>query len=330
MADDRGNGDRDAAVAALQGLSPLVAASVQVVVLVTRQSDGELSFWQLRPTNDASTALQEVTQAAAAAYADSEALNYQPAGLLSGRQVMWLHIDQVPMLRSIADELTDPAAVPLYEPNQAHLGSIRVAAMRVAADGSSATLLQSLSPGQVVAQVRTRLPLVIRRGVVDVPSRAPVLLFRRDVAAILVKEYVFFNDRRVFERLFGFLEEMQQQATETFQTVTQALRIRGVEQMADVVTRSPAMLGKMASITRKLEAYPQYRAAYTMPKLVAFIRSHPRCEVEVEGEEDDAELIFRNDPQHRFKILKLLDDDYLRSDLTELDYDANSKSAPLV
>ena len=99
--------------------------------------------------------------------------------------------------------------------------------------------------------------------------------------------------------------------------------------MATVVTGSPAMLGKMASIQRKLDDYPQYRAALTMPNLVAFVRKHPECEVEIQGDGDAAQLVFRNDAQHRFKILKLLDDDYLRSQLTELNYEANSKSAPI-
>jgi hypothetical protein len=99
--------------------------------------------------------------------------------------------------------------------------------------------------------------------------------------------------------------------------------------MAAAVTGSPTMLGKMASIQRKLDKYPQYRAALTMPKLLEFVGAHPECEVEISGVGDAAQLVYRNDPQHRFKILKLLDDDYLRSDLTSLEYEANSKSAPI-
>lgn len=67
-----------------------------------------------------------------------------------------------------------------------------------------------------------------------------------------------------------------------------------------------------------------------MPKLIKFVKAHPQCEVAIVGEGDDAQFAFTSDAQHRFKILKLLDDDYLRSGLTTLDYDANSKSDPLV
>jgi hypothetical protein len=99
--------------------------------------------------------------------------------------------------------------------------------------------------------------------------------------------------------------------------------------MATAVIGTPQMLGKMASIQRKLNQYPEYKAALTMTNLVAFVRSHPECQVDTRGEGEQAQLVFRNDVQHRFKVLKLLDDDYLKSQLTAMDYEANSKSAPV-
>ena len=150
------------------------------------------------------------------------------------------------------------------------------------------------------------------------------------INAVLVGEIAFLKDRPAFQRIFGYLHEMQEQAAATFQLVTGTLRIVGLDIMTGVVTSSPAMLGKMASIQRKLEKYPKYKAALTMSNLVKFIGSHPECGVDVSGIGDEAQLVFQNDPQHRFKILKLLDDDYLRSQLTEMDYEANSKGAPVV
>jgi hypothetical protein len=38
------------------------------------------------------------------------------------------------------------------------------------------------------------------------------------------------------------------------------------------------------------------------------------------------QLVFHPDPQNRWRILKLLDDDYLHSSLTTVDYEVNSKS----
>lgn len=318
------------ATAALAHLVELSAGEVVAVMLITRQNDSLLDYSQLRPTRRALPVLNDLSRETAASYAQSEVIDYGPSALAAAEQVMWIGLDAVPMLQTIADGVSDLANMPVYDPGRVRLGQLRLSAMRVQAGSRRAVLVQSLGPSQVIAQSRARLGVVIRRGFIDTPPQGNLLLFSRDVAAVIVGEIVIFRDRPGFQRLFGVLEEIQQQAAATFAAVTKDLRIRGLEEMSQVVLKSPAMLGKMASIQRKLNRYPQYKSAYTMPKLIKFVKGHPQCEVAIVGEGDDAQFVFTNDAQHRFKILKLLDDDYLRSELTTLDYDANSKSDPLV
>src|SRR5262249_28589821 len=175
-----------------------------------------------------------------------------------------------------------------------------------------------------------RVGFIVRRGVIDAPAAsAEILLFTKEISAIIVGNIALFRDRPAFQRLFGLLEEIREQAAATFEAVTTNLRIEGLDSMAAAVTGSPAMLGKMASIQRKLDQYPKYREALTMPRLIAFVRQHPELEVDIAGKGDAAKFVFHADPQRRFKILKLLDDDYLKSELTALEYEATSKSFPL-
>jgi hypothetical protein len=240
---------------------------------------------------------------------------------------MWLDTSAVPLLKHVLEESDDLANLPRFDPGNHSLADMRLAAMRVETETVTAVFVQALRGSQVVAQ-STKLGVLVRHGVLDVPNGELVIL-TSEVTAVLTGSYVFFRNRSALQQLTGLLEELRQQAAATFRGVTANLRIEGSERMAAAVVGAPAMLGKMASIQRKLDRYPQYREALTMPKLVTFVRQHPECGVEVTGEGDEAKLVFRNDAQHRFKILKLLDDDYLRSELTTLEYDASSKSAPL-
>jgi hypothetical protein len=283
---------------------------------------------QLRPTERALPVLNGVVQAAANAFAGSELIDYEPATSTADGQVMWIGAGAVPLLQAILDESGDLAAMPVFDPSRSTLSDLTLAAMRAEADNVSAIFVQSLRGNQIVAQSR-RVSVIVSRGVIDLPPRGEVLLFSREVAAVIVGNIALFRDRAGFQRLFGYLDELRQRADVTLRTVTADLRIDGFEQMVAAVTGSPAMLGKMASIQRKLDRHPQYRAALNMPNLLEFVRHHPECEVEIVGAGDTAQLVFRKDPQHRFKILKLLDDDYLRSELTRLAYEANSKSAPI-
>ncbi len=317
------------AMAARAQLGALVEGAVANVILMIEQTSGLLDFSRLRPTPRALPALNRVVQSAAKSYSTCELIGYAPAGLTAGRERMWIPVADVPMLRAIADSTTDPANMRLFNPSKSPLDELRLAAMRVPGGPVAAVFIQSLTDNQVLAQ-SSRIGMVVKRGVIDLPPKGDILLFSRNVDAVLVGEIAFFKDRPAFQRIFGYLHEMQEQAAATFQLVTGTLRIVGRAIMTGVVTSSPAMLGKMASIQRKLEKYPKYKAALTMSNLVKFIGSHPECGVDVRGIGDEAQLVFQNDPQHRFKILKLLDDDYLRSQLTEMDYEANSKGAPVV
>lgn len=315
-------------LAALAAVSRLGEGSVTAVVLVQQHRGDPPRFSQLRPTKRAETALTEVVRAASQAWADCETIRYEPATSPGDGQVMWISVTKVPLLGAIVAGSANLSGLPLFDPKKDPLASLQLTAMRAVKDDSDAVFLQSLRGNQIVAQSK-RMGVVVRKGYVDVPPSGELLLFSKDVAVIVAREVAFFSDRRAFQRLSGYLDELRQNAAATFKTVTRDLRIEGIEQMEPAVTGSPAMLGKMASIQQKIDKYPAYRDALTMPRLAAFARAHPEYQVDVAGEGDSARLIYRNDIQHRFKILKLLDDDYLRSELTSLGYEANSKSAPL-
>lgn len=320
--------DGSQAIAALNVLSRIAEGEVTEVMLVLQRGDRSPEVFQLRPTQRVLPALTQVARTAASTYADCEVIDYEPAAATNDGQVMWISVADVALLNAIVAESADMADMPIFDPGRSSLGDLQLAALRVVKDDVTAVFLQSLRGNQIVAQSR-RLGVVVRKGVIDVPPSGQILLFSKDVAVAVVGGIAFFRDRPAFQRLFGYLEDLRRQAAVTFQSVTEHLVIDGADQMAAAVTGSPAMLGKMASIQRKLDQFPQYHAALTMPRLLAFVRRHPEYQVDITGDGDAARLVFRNDAQHRFKILKLLDDDYLHSELTSLEYEANSKSAPL-
>jgi hypothetical protein len=296
--------------------------------VIVQPANEPVDVSQLRATERAVPTLLEVVRSTVSDWSGCEVIDYGPAALTADGEVMWKAVGEVPLLQAIADESDDPVNLPVFDPTPTRLRNIRFAVLTAQASQTRATFIQSLRGSDVVAQ-STRRGFLVRKGVLDVPRSGQMVLLSREVAAMVVGEFAFFRDRKAFQRLFGYLDELRAQADSTFTLVTTDLRIEGVDQMRTAVTSTPAMLGKVASIQRKLDEYPQYRAALTMPKLKAFVEQHPECGVQIVGEGEAARFLFQNDAQHRFKILKLLDDDYLRSELTALEYEANSKSAPI-
>jgi hypothetical protein len=317
----------ETAIQSLAALPDLSGSSVGGILLVSDKPDDEDAMSQLQPTDRLVPELLSVCQIALTRYRDCEVVNYEPATSCVGPQVMWMSLADIPLLQSIVDDSADLADIPLFDPKKLKLHKSRLSAVRVESqDADPIVFIQSIMESQIVAR-STKFGVVVRRGQMDLPP-GDLLLLPRGVTAIVADGHVFFNNRAAFQKLFDLLEELTDRAEATFREVTENLRIEGFAEMLAAVTSQSQMVAKMASIQSKLQQYPMYKEAMTMPKLVTFIKTHPNCNVEVAGEGEDAKLVFRSPPQYRFKILNVLDDDFLKSELTTLEYESNSKGLP--
>jgi hypothetical protein len=81
----------------------------------------------------------------------------------------------------------------------------------------------------------------------------------------------------------------------------------------------------MASIKRNMDDDAGYADAMTMRRLVRFVQAHPDLGIDVTGSGATQALVFDPSPAKRFRILNLLNDDYLKSVLTEREYEVTSK-----
>jgi Domain of unknown function (DUF4868) len=318
--------DLAAAIQVLADVSDLDGSQLGGVLLVTDLPEDNFELTQLRPTQAAVPALLSIGLSALGFYLDCEVIDYGPATTCVGKEVMWKPLSEVPLLESVVNDSADLANISLFDPKKTKLSNTRLTAIRFESD-RPVVFVQAMAGSQVVARSK-KFGVLVKKGVIDVP-KGDLLLLNQSVTAIITGGLIFFANRLAFQKLFNLLKELQERAEATFREVADGLRIDGFDQMVIAVTTQSQMVGKMASIQSKIDKYPKYKDALTMPKLLAFVRSHPECQVELSGAGDDAKLIFQPDPQHRFKILKLLDDDYLRSELTTLGYETNSKGAPI-
>jgi len=269
---------------------------------------------------------REAAAGRAADLAERTPRPYSPAAELSRGEVM--HLEPVTGLLAGLQDTVATGDVAPYDPDATWVAHLRLLAARVTTtDGAHLTFWRELRP--TARLERSRVVAALWRGDrFDRLAEEHVLLLDGRFDAVVVGGMALFTAKGTFERLFDFVAELRRSAAATYLEVTRELRIEGAADLEAACTSNPAMMAKMASIRRHLEGDTGYREAMTMDRLVAFVQAHPETEVEVTGCGDQARLVFRSD-RRRYKILKLLDDDYLHSLLTSRSYEANSKSDPL-
>lgn len=214
-----------------------------------------------------------------------------------------------------------------FDPKATYATDVDLLAVRLTlADGTAATLYRVLR--RFMKFGRSGLLVLLHSdGQYNEIEPANLLLFDLGHFDALVADgMAYFESKQTFEQAFGLLDALKKSCKQTFDKVTQGLRIKNVSELEKACTSEPAMMAKMASISRSLAEDSKYADAMTMKALLDFVDGHPQLDIETAGTGNKRELVFDKAPGKRFKIPNLLDDDFLKSELTERSYAAGSKT----
>lgn len=248
---------------------------------------------------------------------------------LSPSAQQWLYSPVLPAsVLATVDALITRPSHPQYD-RTVEFGRKSLLVLRVRdADGHDlGRLYQSFSPEKALQRRKvwalwsgeqfvslTEEPLVIDRGL------------RLIVLGDAAHRTVVMQSPAAYQAMFGALPELKKQAEQTYQASIGKLDIVDGDKLAEACRSDVNMMRKLVSIQAKLDR-PGYADAVTMPALLTFLKAHPTIDVPVQDADGPhPKLVFSSDAQHRWAILKLLDDDFLRSELTDITYEANSKT----
>jgi hypothetical protein len=314
------------AAIALQSLPPFATLGIAFSAIAP-DVNGAPQAYSINLSDGAAADLAEIAEKTRARVHKATPIRYGPAVLIPPSHVMHVPQDGASLLDAIQAAVST-ADVDAFDPRADYARNVSMVAVRFStADGETATFYRVADT--LLQFTKNKVFSLVRRGGrYDRLEPADVLLMRSELDVVVIAGHAFFFRRATFERAFGFLDALRKESGTTFDTVTSALRISGLDELRAACTSQPQMMAKMASIRRSMDEDPDYAAAMTMPKLLRYIDAHPEVNIEITRTGTDRSLVFDPSPTTRFQILKLLDDDYLRSVLTHREYEAGSKTRP--
>lgn len=172
----------------------------------------------------------------------------------------------------------------------------------------------------------------------ELQRKAGTALTSRDGTFYKVDEEIFIFDERIdcfvyggylyvirkseFRRIFDQLDQVRRAAKRAAGKLHARVPIANFDQFADACAAQAAMADKIIAVTNR-----DYFSSLTVDLLKPVIAEFG-LGIPVTTSDGQEQLVFRTDPEHRWRILKLVDDDYLRSSMTNHRYEVNSKTAP--
>jgi hypothetical protein len=307
----------------LHALPPLATLGIAFTVIAP-DSAGTHNAYAVNLSSAAAAGLAEIAETTRTRVHKATLISYGPAVLIPPSHAMHVPQNAAAMLNAI-QAAVEVADVDAFDPKADYAKNVSMVAARFStADGGTATFYRVADA--LLQFTKNRIYSLVRHdGQYDRLEPADVLLMRAEFDVVVIDGHAFFFLKPTFERAFGFLDELKRESAATFDSVTSGLRIDGLAELRVACTSQPQMMAKMASIRRSMDEDPAYAAAMTMPKLIAYIESNPAVNIEIAGTGTHRSLVFNPSVATRFQIVKLLDDDYLRSVLTDRDYEAASK-----
>jgi hypothetical protein len=148
-----------------------------------------------------------------------------------------------------------------------------------------------------------------------------IFLFDSQIDCFSWGGYLFIHNVVAFQRIFHYFEEVRAKADETVTAILAQIPISNADAFRAAGTGQMQMMSKLAQIARK-----PYLNRVTIQDIRRTIDEF-RLDVRIVEENGQQKLLFEATPNKRWLILKLLDDDFLGSIMTNQKYEVNSKSA---
>jgi hypothetical protein len=148
-----------------------------------------------------------------------------------------------------------------------------------------------------------------------------IFLFDDEIDCFVYDEYVFVLRKRDYRAIFEQMKAVFEKARTAARDLHSKLPISNFADFEDACGSDSRLADKVLSI-RSRPYFEELSYALVKPVIDEFKMNIPSTK----GKGGKVELEFRPAPADRFRILRLCDDDYLRSTMTKRRYEAHSKS----
>jgi hypothetical protein len=150
-----------------------------------------------------------------------------------------------------------------------------------------------------------------------------IFLFDDSIDCFVFGDYLYVLRKNDYRRIFDQYEAIRRAARRASVVFQKRIPVANAEAFTDACANEAGLADKLIAVIKRA-----YFDTLTIDKLKPVITDFTLGIPIVTGDGGAEQLQFRTAPEHRWRILKLVDDDYLRSTMTGAAYEVNSKTDP--
>jgi hypothetical protein len=232
-------------------------------------------------------------------------------------EIEWVEFPDVDYLSNLLNDIPNPADIPLFNQQEneflKHLRFFVIIIQLHQRDPiycfCTYSKMKELSRGKKIFAIKVgdRYEALTQTGFV----------FDERIDCIASGNFVFSFNKNRFQLIFRFYDKLKEAATESLTNIQACIPIANFSDFSTSCMSHLQKLEKLRNIANK-----PYLSRITMEDIRRTITRN-RLNVEIVVENGQEKLKF--DPKDKWAILNLLDDAYLESEMTHLNYEVSSK-----
>ncbi|MDO3092006.1 DUF4868 domain-containing protein [Mycobacteroides abscessus subsp. abscessus] len=295
------------------------------LIAVTNHKQPRRQTFEMPTSTELKADLVSRCQGLAGAVSACELVSWSPTFQPSENQCL-IHAPDGTELISEIDPLVRAESHQTYSPSKAKLGTktnLLVIRLTSKSDGTHlGSCYQSIGNAEKMA--KRMISTLVWTGTDFTHISQQALILQPLELIVTPSGTVVATKPSSYTAISGPLPELGARAMETFNTSLRPLGIENSDQLEQACASDPRMMNKLMSIGEKINS-PEYAQKMSRDNLIAFIKKSPHVPITINIENGVESIVFDANPQQRWAILKLLDDNYLTSLLTDNNYDSNSQ-----
>ena len=304
---------------AIESLGPALAGNPAVSVLVAAEPAQNVILQRLNLRQDLAA---EFLSAAQGARPDENIVlrPYDPGYTPEWNELAYVDLEENEAIAELVGQISQVQEAEIFREQDEIVDHLRFYAIVVSPNAQRrAVFFRTYSPKKELTR-RAGFAALLSRGHYDKVD-TKIFLFDRQVDCFSWGGYLFIYNVSAFQRIFKYFEQLRAQANDTVTTILDLIPISNADAFRAAGTGQMQMMSKLAQIARK-----PYLNRVTFQDIRHTINEFG-LEVQIVNENGQEKLLFEANPDKRWLILKLLDDDFLGSIMTHEKYEVNSKSA---
>jgi hypothetical protein len=243
-------------------------------------------------------------------------ISYSPEYKPENYDVEWIKISDNEFIKNIIDSIPTPSNIPLTDNNLDFINGLTFYILVLEdQSGIKYYYFRIYKPNKVIECSKN---IFIKKvGQIYERMIEPVYQFDKYYDVVLNNDHLFIFNKNNFHNIFKYYQEILQMAEETLNKVITIIPIENFDVFRESCLKNSNKLSKLRNIANKA-----YLETITMEDMKRVIASHG-LEIDIANNNGTEKLVYNSSNQ--WGILNLLEDCYLNSGMTGLNYEANSK-----